>query len=89
MGKWLSKNKATRDASVGRSNNTVIIGQLVEQNAFVFGAGGLRFKSRAGQIEHNAANGSPPLRHFFKKSCVSRKGNDTWMGIANSLDAMA
>ena len=41
-------------------------------NAFVAGAGGLRFKSRAGQIGHNVANGSPPLRHFFERSCVVR-----------------
>ena len=38
-------------------------------NKFVFGAGGLMFKSRACQIEHNVDNGSPPLRHF-KKTCV-------------------
>ena len=41
-------------------------------NAFVSGAGGLRFKSLAGQIGHSVANGSSPLRHFFKKSCVAR-----------------
>ena len=41
-------------------------------NAFVSGAGGLRFKSRAGQIGHSVANGSPPLRHFFERSCVAR-----------------
>ena len=41
-------------------------------NAFVSGAGGLRFKSQAGQIGHSIANGSPPLRHFFKRSCVAR-----------------
>ena len=41
-------------------------------NAFVSGAGGLRFKSRAGQIQHRVANGSPPLRHFFKRSYVAR-----------------
>ena len=41
-------------------------------NAFVPEAGGLRFKSRAGQIEHSVANGSPPLRHFFERSCVAR-----------------
>ena len=41
-------------------------------NAFVSGAGGLRFKSRAGQIGHSVANGSPPLRRFFKRSCVAR-----------------
>ena len=41
-------------------------------NAFVSEAGGLRFKSRAGQIEHSVANGSPPLRLFFESSCVAR-----------------
>ena len=41
-------------------------------NAFVSGAGGLRFKFRAGQIGHSVANGSPPLRHFFQRSCVAR-----------------
>ena len=41
-------------------------------NAFVSGAGGLRFKSQAGQIGHSVANGSPPLRHFFERSCVAR-----------------
>ena len=38
--------------------------------AFVFGSGGLRFKSLAGQIGHSFANGSPPLKHFFKRSCI-------------------
>ena len=41
-------------------------------NAFVSGAGGLRFKSRAGQIGHSVADSSPPLRHFFERSCVAR-----------------
>ena len=42
-------------------------------NAFVSGTGGLRFKSRAGQIGHSVANGSPPLQHFFERSrCASQ-----------------
>ena len=41
-------------------------------NVFVSGAGGLRFKYRAGQIKHSVANGSPPLRHFLERSCVAR-----------------
>ena len=41
-------------------------------NTFVFGAGGLTFKSRSGQIGHSVANSSPPLRHFFKRSWVAR-----------------
>ena len=41
-------------------------------NAFVSGAGGLRFKSRISHIEYSVASGSPPLRHFFFWSCVTR-----------------
>ena len=41
-------------------------------NVFVSGTGGLRFKSRAGQIRHSVANGLPPLRHYFERSCVVR-----------------
>ena len=40
-------------------------------NAFVSGTGSRRVKSRAGQIGHSVANGSPPLRHFFERSCVA------------------
>ena len=46
--------------------------QIKIGNAFVSGAGGLKFKSRAGQIGHSVANGSPPLRLFFERSCVAR-----------------
>ena len=41
-------------------------------NAFVFEAGGLRFKTRVGKTELSVANGSPPLRNFFERSCVAR-----------------
>ena len=41
-------------------------------NAFVSEAGGLRSKSRASQIGHSVASGSPPLRCFFERSCVVR-----------------
>ena len=34
-------------------------------NHIAIGAGGTAFDSQAGQIEHNVANGSPPLRRFF------------------------
>ena len=37
-------------------------------NVLLSGAGDLRFKSQAGQIELSAANGLPPLRHFFERS---------------------
>ena len=53
--------------SIGLKNFSV----WSSNNAFVSGAGGLRIKSRAGQIGHSVANGSPPLQHF-KKSCVAR-----------------
>ena len=32
---------------------------------------GQRFKTRAGQIRQSIANGSPLLRHFFRRSCVT------------------
>ena len=51
-------------------------------NAYVSGAGGLRFKSRVRQIEHSVANGLPQLRHFLAVSCVARKHNDAVMGTA-------
>ena len=41
-------------------------------NAFVIGAGCLKFKSRAAQSGHSVASGSPPLQHFFERSCVFR-----------------
>ena len=34
-------------------------------NAFVCGSVGLRFKSRADQIVHSVANGSPPQENSF------------------------
>ena len=37
-------------------------------NAFVSGAGGLKFKSRAGEIGHSVANRLPSLRHSFERS---------------------
>ena len=53
-------------------------------NVFVSGARSLMFKSWAGQIRHKrVANGSPPQRHFFSRTCVARH-NDAKMGPANS-----
>ena len=40
-------------------------------NAFVSASEGLRFKSRASQIGNRVTNGSPPLQHFFERSCVA------------------
>ena len=42
------------------------------RNAFVSGAAGQRYKSQAGQIGHNVASGSQPLRQSFKRSCVAQ-----------------
>ena len=41
-------------------------------NAFISGAGDLRFESQTGQIGRSVANGSPPYLHFFERSCVAR-----------------
>ena len=57
--------------------------------AFVSGAEGLRFESRAGQIEHSVANSSPPLRYVLERSCVFRMCNDADMGPTDSLHAWA
>ena len=57
-------------------------------NTFVSRAGGLRFKSRAGQIGHSVANGLLPQRQFFERSWVARR-NDAEIGPANSLHASA
>ena len=53
-------------------------------NALVSGVGGLRFKSRTGQIGHSVTNGSPPLR-YSSKGAVLPGRNDAEMGPANSL----
>ena len=58
-------------------------------NAVVFGAVGLKLKSRADQFGHSVANDSPPLPHFFERSCVARRRNDVEMGTANSLHTSA
>ena len=52
--------------------NNVFSASWSIDNAFVCGAGDLRFKSWAGQIEHNVANDdSSLLRHFFERSCIA------------------
>ena len=57
-------------------------------NAFVAGTGSLRFKSWAVQIGHRVANSSPPLRHFFERSCVAGS-NGAEMDPAKLLHASA
>ena len=57
-------------------------------NAFVSEAEGLKFKSRANQIGHSVANGSPPLVQYLD-SCVACRHKDAEMGPTNSLDISA
>ena len=54
---------------IGRFSLT---GQLVELNAFVSGAWGLKFRSRTRQIGHSVANGMPLLQHFCQRNCIAR-----------------
>ena len=70
---------------------TVLIGppSWSSSYALVYGAGGLWFKSRAGQIGHKVTKGSPSLRRFFKRSSVPHSCSDAEMGLANSLHALA
>ena len=53
--------------------------------AFVSGAEGLRFKSRAGYIGHSVANDSSLLQLFFERIGIARRRNDAKMGPVNSL----
>ena len=57
-------------------------------NAFVSGAGSLRFKSRSGQIGHSVANGLN-RRKISSKGAALPGCNDAEMGPANSLHASA
>ena len=51
---------------------TIFAANWSSGNAFVSGAGGLKIKSRANQIVHSVANGSPPQGYLFERSCVAR-----------------
>ena len=57
-------------------------------NAFVSGAGSLRFKSRSGQIEQSVANGLHRCKISSKRAALPGR-NDAEMGPANSLHASA
>ena len=73
-------------------NNQITINKsknISSGNAFLSGAGDLRFKSRAGQIGHSVADGSPPLRHFFERSSVARRLNYPEIDPVNSSHALA
>ena len=58
-------------------------------NAFVFGAEGQKFKSRAVQIGHSVVNSLPPQRSFSSKEAVLPGSNDAESGPANLLHASA
>ena len=58
--------------------------QLVERLRVRFSSG--RYEV---QIEHSVANGLPPQRKFFRRSCVDCRRNDAEIGPANSLHASA
>ena len=64
------------------------LASLSSDNAFTFGAKGLRFKTHAGQLVHSVANDSTPLQHFSKGIALSGC-NDAEMGPVNSLHATA
>ena len=73
----------------GAQFRVIAPGQHSSRNSRAFrGTEGMQIKSRAGEIRYSVANGSPPLRHFIKRSCVARF-NDTELGPANSLHAFA
>ena len=58
----------------------IIVKRLIWSSGkvFVSGAEGLRFNSRAGQIECSVAKGSSPLRHLFERSCVPGAMTQRW-----------
>ena len=73
----------------GEKDDTMLSNaQWSSGNTFVSEAKGLRFKSRTVQIGLNVANGSPPLRQFYQRSCIVRA---QWRadGPENSLHTAA
>ena len=48
-------------------------------NAFVSETRDLKFESQAGQIGDSVAKSSPPLPHFFEKSCGPGTMNRKWV----------
>ena len=81
---WLTtgiKDFEAKKEGEGQKKKKNFMASWSSGNAFVSGAGGLRFKSRAGQIERSVTNGSlrhndiytvATLRHFFERSYVAR-----------------
>ena len=68
----LKKKQAKKNS---RQSNKTYTRKLVK--AFVFGAGGLRFKAQAGQIEHIVANGSAPF--LRKEPCCPGEMTRRWV----------
>ena len=64
---------------VSNTSRAILCLRWSSVDSFISGAGGLRFNCQVSQIEHSVANGSPPLRHFIKKSCVAER-NDAEIG---------
>ena len=66
------------------------VGQTVDLTSLSLEREGLRFKSRASHIGHGVANSSPPLQHFFKRSCVAQaqEHRDAEMGPTKSSHAL-
>ena len=73
------QNSATCSKPPSR-DNLIIVKRLIwsSGNAFVSGANGLGFNSRAGQIECSVAKSSSPLRHLFERSCVAGAMTQRW-----------
>ena len=74
---WINVEQSSKHKAKRSNHILTRLESCSRGNAFVFRAGGLRFKSRAGQIWHRVANDSPSQRHFFERSCVTR---DQWRG---------
>ena len=64
--------KLKKNGSIFTFSRSSITACWSSGNAFDSEAGGLRFESQGGQTGHSVANGSPPLPHFFERSCIAR-----------------
>ena len=66
------------------------VSQTVDLTRLSLEREGQRFKSRASHIGHSVASNSPPLQHFFKRSCVAQaqEHGDAEMGPTKSSHAL-
>ena len=88
---WLTigiKDFEAKKEGEGQKKKKKFMASWSSGNAFVSGAGGLRFKSRANQIERSVTNGSLRCDISSKEAMLPGR-NDTVMGAANSLHASA